>query len=362
MTPARRKLLSVLLFIGCFLLSCGNAFAAHPGGPALRPFKVGYRVIDLKYQGDEGPRTFAIAIWYPTTAAPQRIQYGGPTTGSVAVNGPIDRSKGPYPLLVFSHGYGGSGLSSAFFTEELAAQGWIVVAPDHNDQDSFFRLRKGKNKTFDKKAFWQHVSEITNSGPQDRPRYMYRIQEIKTALNAMLSPGWFKDAIDETRVAVGGHSFGAFTALGLCGTIDGLRDPRIKAALLFSSGAAGYLYTESELAKVRVPSMYFLGEKEERQTRGKSTMLEIATKLYGNLPPPKYFLEIKGGDHFSFNNQLVRSVGSWMLSGNEREFNVIRRYSIAFLETYVAGKPGYENVLNQQDPMLTRYEKQLAIR
>lgn len=52
--------------------------------------------------------------------------------GDVSVNGkPSD--KGLFPLVIFSHGYGGCGLKSVFFTEEMARHGYVVAAPDHND-------------------------------------------------------------------------------------------------------------------------------------------------------------------------------------------------------------------------------------
>ena len=36
---------------------------------------------------------------------------------------------GPFPLVVFSHGFGGCGIPSIFFTETLARQGYVVVRP-----------------------------------------------------------------------------------------------------------------------------------------------------------------------------------------------------------------------------------------
>ena len=43
------------------------------------------------------------------------------------------------------------------------------------------------------------------------------------------------------------------------------------------------------------------------------------------------------------------------LSGNEKQFEVIRRYSIAFLEEYVAGRLDSGQVLERKDPLLTNY-------
>ena len=84
-------------------------------------------------------------------------------------------------------------------------------------------------------------------------------------------------------------------------------------------------------------------------------MAELADKIWRNLPPPKYLLELKGGNHFSFNNNFSARVGSSFLGGHEKQFDVIRSYSIAFLEKYVAGREDMSGVLDRQDQLLTRY-------
>jgi predicted dienelactone hydrolase len=171
----------------------------------------------------------------------------------------------------------------------------------------------------------------------------------------MLASGMFGKLIDKGKIAVGGHSLGGFTALGLCGTIEERRDDRIRAVLLFSTGAGGYLFKESELAGVKIPLMLFLGAKEKDQKRGPETMKDLSEKIYRNAHPPKYFLEIKGANHFSFNNRFTNKLGSRFLGGNEKQFDVIRKYSIAFLEQYAAGKRDVTGVLTRQDPRVTRY-------
>jgi len=134
--------------------------------------------------------------------------------------------------------------------------------------------------------------------------------------------------------------------------------PRIKAVLLYSTGAGGYLFRGTELAVVRIPSMLFMGEREKDQLRGSKTMLEIADKIHENLSPPKYFLQIKGESHFSFNNRFVDNRRARLLSGTEEQFEVVRRYSIAFLEKYVSGKTDSDHVLERTDRMLLRYVRE----
>ena len=343
--------------LGVCLLSLASLSYADSDSNVQELFNVGYRVIDLAYRSGKQDQTLTVAVWYPTEVRPRFYNYGGSTSGNIAVDAAPYAERGHYPLLVFSHGYGGSGIGAVFLTEALAARGWIVAAPDHHDRHSAVRIRTGQVKDYDRRGFLQHAMQIAASSREDRSEYLYRLDEIKLVLDRMLTSDPFGKLIDLNRIAVGGHSFGGFTALGVCGTIKERRDARIKAVLLFSTGAGGYLFNDEELAAVSIPSMLFLGEREREKTRGRGmTMAEIADKVYRNMPLPKYFLEVKGANHLSFNNQFTDRRTARFLSGNDKQlFDVIRRYSIAFLEKYVGGRKDAVQVLNQGDPLLTRY-------
>lgn len=345
-----QKHIFLLAFISFFIFAFSICRAAGPD----QKYSVGYKVMDFKYILGGAEKNLTVAVWYPTVSRPDRVVYHGPAKGDIAVNGDIDPKNGPYPLLVFSHGYGGSGLGSVFLTEKLAASGWIVAAPDHNDADSMVRIRPGPVKDASRKSLLSNAQKITNSGPDSRAPYLYRIEEMKAALAQMISSPFFEKHIDRNKIAVGGHSFGGFTALGLCGTIDAYRDERIKAVLLFSTGAGGYLFKESELSRVKIPSMYIYGELEKEQKRGNATMSELAGKIFGSFSAPKYLMVVKGANHFSFNNRFVNTWGSKYFCGTAEQFDVIKKYSIAFLEKYAAGKSGFDATLDSQDPMLVR--------
>ena len=240
----------IIRFVGIGLAIFSNLFCTtpHPDtGKALagNRFNVGYQTLDLKDRRGDKERTLTVAVWYPTTAVPKQYIYGGPTSGNIALNGKPYAEGGPYPLLAFSHGYGGSGLGAVFFTEPLASHGWIVAAPDHNDRHTAVRIPTGHKRRYDRLGLLRHAREISSSSPDDRDAYLYRLDGMKLVLDRMLESETFGKLIDRERIAVGGHSFGGFTALGLCGTIEERRDDRIRGVLLFSTGAGGYLFRES---------------------------------------------------------------------------------------------------------------------
>lgn len=342
---------SALVFAAALALFATITCAQEPPTPSLH--NVGYQV--LEFGDDASGKPVTVAVWYPTDAPARAHRYGGPTKGQVAADAVPLADAGPYPLLVFSHGYGSSGIGSVFFTERMAAHGWIVAAPDHNDRHSSVRIRSGQLKDFDRKGLFRHAQEIGASGPEDRGDFDYRLNEMRLVIDGMLASEEFGGLIDDDRLAVGGHSFGGFTALAFCGTLEEYHDPRVKALLLFSTGAGGYLYTKDELGRVEIPALLFLGEREKDQLRGGVSMTDLSQKIFGAVSSSKYLLEVKGASHFSFNNRFSRRFRTRFLAGTEKHFNVIRRYSIAFLETHVSGNTEFASILEHDDKMLTRH-------
>lgn len=317
---------------------------------AEQSFNVGFSVLDLTH----AEKTISVAIWYPTKIKPEGYLYGGKIQGAVTLNAAVDASSAPYPLLVFAHGVSGSGIGYVFLTEALAARGWIVVAPDFHDSYSAVRIKEGLVPDFDRSKFQREAIRIAKLGPADREELAYRLDEMQFALDGILSSK-FGVLIDRSKIAVGGHSLGGFTALGLSGTIPERHDARIKALLLYSADAGGYLLRADELTQVKIPSIYFLGEKEKNDRRGDTYMQTLADKVFNSLALPKYFAEISGAKHGSFNNWYSDGLVKFLLSGSEDQFDVIRRYSIAFLEKYVAGNEAAGQLLAHKDAFFSRY-------
>src|SRR5690606_33792011 len=75
-----------------------------------------------------------VELWYPALPAPgaDPSDYGTLSlTRNAYRDAPADRRAVPFPLVAFSHGYGGVRYQSTFLTEHLASHGFVVVAPDH---------------------------------------------------------------------------------------------------------------------------------------------------------------------------------------------------------------------------------------
>ncbi|MGH7150297.1 MAG: alpha/beta hydrolase family protein [Planctomycetota bacterium] len=310
-------------------------------------------MVDLRGGTAAAEKTLATALWYPTDVEAGEVRYaGGPNRGRVAPDAPI-RTETPLPLLAFSHGYGGSAVGSAFLAEALAARGWIVACPDHEDRDKLARLRGGPQR-IDRFAFLERASAMARAGRDfDRGSLRYRLDDVRIVLDALLSAPESGPAIDRARIAVGGHSLGGFAALALCGAIRGERDGRIAAALLFSPALS--LFDEEEFSAVGVPTMILLGEKERGEVHGRLTRAELLDRAFERLPAPKVLAEIRGGTHFSFNLPSASGIVARAWSGTEEDFETIRTYAIAFLERTVAGREEAGAVLAAPDRRLSAY-------
>lgn len=144
------------------------------------------------FAADPAGKPLEIGIWYPSQATPQLLTIGL-TTMSVAVAGPL--AGRALPLVVMSHGTGGSLLGHYDTAIALADAGFVVAAVTHT----------GDN----------YADQSRNVFIMDRPRQMSRV------IDHMLSSWEGHASIDTTRIGMFGFSAGGFTTLA---SIGGLAD------------------------------------------------------------------------------------------------------------------------------------------
>lgn len=151
---------------------------------------------------DPDNQPIELAIWYPSDA-PTAAKPIGLFQQNVALYGPVKGKD--LPLVVISHGTGGSGAVHYDTALALADAGFVVVAPTHTG-DNY----KDRGHSFTIRNF------------ADRPRHVSRV------IDFMLN-GWDgHDRLDPARIGMFGHSAGAATALILIGG-----NPSIYLARLF---------------------------------------------------------------------------------------------------------------------------------
>src|SRR5262245_20510252 len=153
-----------------------------------------------------------------------------------------DAAKTKRPLVVMSHGLGGSRTTYRYFGNHLASHGYVVIAPTHagSDTQSFLDWsrdhRNEANKAGATGGGWLLASISDPANLRDRPL------DVTFVIDEAARSDLLKDRIDMERIGVAGHSFGAYTAMAIGGmTMDlpdgkarSLRDPRVKAVLPMS--------------------------------------------------------------------------------------------------------------------------------
>lgn len=142
---------------------------------------------------DQQGKPLEIGIWYPSPAAAYPMEMG-PTTMSVAVNGPIHGMA--LPLVVMSHGTGGSFLGHFDTAVALADAGFVVAAVTHT----------GDN----------YADQSRSVDIMDRPRQISRV------IDHMLASWNGHTSIDPTRIGMFGFSAGGFTTLAIIGGVPDL--------------------------------------------------------------------------------------------------------------------------------------------
>ena len=159
---------------------------------------------------------------------------------------------GPEPVILFSHGLGGSRTGSAFLGEHWAARGYVAVFLQHPGSDD--SVWKDEPATQRMQAMNQAVT-LNN--------FLLRVQDVHAVLNRLEI--WNEDKthplagrLDLKKVGMSGHSFGAVTTETVSGQMlpmGGQRftDPRIKAAVVFSPSAPRAGSAAKAFGAVKIP-------------------------------------------------------------------------------------------------------------
>lgn len=162
------------------------------GKVALADSAIGFK--QIQQAGTKSDRGLTISLWYPTEASGKTETVGGnPVFFGLDVQRDAMTMGGKHPLVVLSHGYGGSWRNLNWLAGELVQNGYVVAAPDH------------PGTTF------ADMDEVEAKRIWERPR------DISRTLTVVLDNNGLAGEIDPARIAVIGHSLGGWTAIELAG-------------------------------------------------------------------------------------------------------------------------------------------------
>lgn len=217
---------------------------------------------------------------------------------------PAPEEATPSPVIIFSHGLGGSREGYSYLGRHWAQAGYVSVHVQHLGSDD---------------AVWKEAKSAD------------RMQAVKRAAaspaNALARPGDVSFVIDElTRqnkdpksvlhgrldlehLGAAGHSFGGFTVMAIAGQsfrggTSPLADPRVKAVIQMSAPVIGGQRVPKEnFDGIRMPVFHMTGTKDDSPVG--ETMAADRRIPYDRMQhAPTCLVVFQGGDHMIFSGRM----------------------------------------------------------
>ena len=265
------------------------------------------------------------------------------------------KSPAQFPLVVFSHGLGGSDEAFPFLADYLAARGYVVIRPTHADSakymktpGEFIRDPRASAKKLDLRDRVQDLVFILDS--------------LAAIEKGPLGGGGVGEniLIDRARIAAAGHSAGALTTMLATGTqaraldktvasyaagIKSIAEPRFKAGVVISgAGLKNKMLSEDSWNKVSVPLIFFDGSldtskaSDETPESRKDGFIHSRGTVGGG--PPAWLVFIQGATHSSYGGKtkaLALDVGAMDPTDPQLVSAITNETTFEFLEASLNG-------------------------
>lgn len=260
-----------------------------------------------------------LALPVQAALAAKPVPYDPLRTSAVAPTSPVDitfrdeahdrdiplriylpASHDPVPVVLFSHGLGGSRTGSAFLGTHWAARGYVAIFLQHPGSDE--EIWKGKPPE-------QAMRELKRAA--NLQNFMRRNEDVVAVLDRLERWNGQADSVlhgrlDLKRVGMSGHSFGGVTTQAVSGQSyahGGQRftDRRIDAAIVFSPSSPQRGQPQEAFAKVKIPWLLMTGTEDQAPI---GDTVEGRLKVFPALPPgDKYQLVLDGARHSAFTDR-----------------------------------------------------------
>jgi predicted dienelactone hydrolase len=207
----------------------------------------------------------------------------------------------PFPVIIFSHGLGGSRQGYAYLGKHWASHGYVVVHLQHKGSDD---------------AVWKGSTQAMaamKKAARDPANIRNRPLDVTFALDTLEKlnkEGNLKGRLNLEKVGMAGHSFGAYTTLAVAGQTFvlplgksvSMGEPRIKAAIAMSPNApARKTELQKSFGSIKVPIYHLTGTRDDGVgiTDAKPGDRRVP---YDNIKGvSQYLLVLTDGDHMVFS-------------------------------------------------------------
>ncbi len=256
----------------------------------------------------------------------------------------LPKSSDPAPIVIFSHGLGGSREMHPYLGNHWANRGYVAVFPQHPGSD---------DSVWKDAPVAQRMAAMNKAAsPQN---LLLRVKDIPAVLDqlevwAKTSDHPLNGRLDFSKVGMSGHSFGAVTTQAVSGQSapigNGFTDARIKAAVVMSPSAPRKGDPAKAFGKVNIPWLLMTGTKDTSPIG--NIDLESRLSVYPALPKGgKYELVLDNAEHSAFTDRLLPGDKE---KRNPNHHKVILALSTAFWDTYLRNDPAAKKWLDGDGP------------
>lgn len=251
--------------------------------------------------------------------------------GDVPVRVFLPAQPGASPVILFSHGLGGSREGNRFLGEHWARRGYVALFLQHPGSDG---------------AVWKEVPQAERfaalKSAASLENFVRRVDHVRTVLDTLAR--WNVEPkhallgrLDLTRVGMSGHSFGAVTTQAISGQVfpigRAFAEPRIKAAMALSPSVPRRGDAKRAFASVKIPWLLITGTADDSLISEQTPASRLG--VYPALPAgQKYELVLDGAEHSAFTD---RALPGDSLPRNPNHHRALLAVSTAFFDSTLKG-------------------------
>ena len=259
--------------------------------------------------------------WYDDQRHNRKIAY--------KVYCPDTKQADTYPVILWSHGLGGSRDGAGFISRFVASHGFVIVHLTHVGTDS--SLWEGKPG---------HPWDVIRATHIPKSATLQRFKDIPFALKQIPKLDC-ANLMDMSKMGMSGHSFGAMTTQIMAGQKRGyghrqysLYRPEFKAGIVYSP--VPFRKKKQHVASdfyggIRIPLLMMTGTQDDSPIEqfGYQERVEVFTHSGG---PDQHLLVLNDGDHMVYNGSRGQLQDNPKRDVHE---TIVKILSLAFWQAYL---------------------------
>ncbi len=252
----------------------------------------------------------------------------------------LPKSEKPAPVILFSHGLGGSRDNNPYLGNHWASRGYVVVFVQHPGSDE---------------SVWKDTPGLQRMAAMKKAasgeNFLARNKDIPAVLDTLTTWNGEKDhplkgRLDLSHIGMSGHSFGAVTTQAVSGQafLGGkttFLEPRIDASVMLSPSPPQAGDPVTAFSTIKIPCLLMTGTLDDSPIGNSKP--EDRLKVYPNLKQaPAWQVVFDKATHMSFGERDLRG----QAIKDTRYHKAILALSTAFWDMTLKSDPDAKTWLN----------------